>query len=1340
MLRKAYLLLALLFPLAQTAAQTVQFGSATYSVDEDAGTITITVSISEPPDDTVTVDYSTSGDSATEGEDYTSESGTLQWDLFDGDDKTVIVQINDDIKIEGNETFNLTLENPNGVELGDPSTTEVTIVDDEIPPPQGILQFSEAQYEFDEGDEIVKITVKRIGGSQNIVSVKCVSSDGTAKAGEDYVETYKELKWGHGDASDKFCKVIIIDDTEIENKEAFGLTLEEATGGATIGDPSTAGVFIIDNDQCLHGALQFSSATYEVKEDKESVTLTVARVDGDCGDISVSYESSDETATAWYDYIPVSGNLEWNDGDASDKSITIAIVDDTEYEGNETFNLKLKKPTGGAKIGDPKKAVVTIIDNEVPPAGTLQFSKADYSVDEDGGSVKITVTRKDGSSGAVSVEFSTADDDSAEAGKDYIGASGITLSWGDGDDSDRTFNIGIIDDNIIEGDETFILTLENATGGATIGLPNTAEVTIVDNDPSSDPGTLQFSSATYDVGEGDGTVEITVARVGGSSGEASVKAVASNGTAKKNKDFEKTTKTLKWGDGDESDETFTVPIINDSEYEDDETFSLKLKNAKGASLGNPKKAEVTIIDDDQLERGTLQFSDATYSVNEDGSSIEITVTRVDGKDGAVSVDCISSDGTATAGNDYIGIINTLSWSDQDDGDKICTVQILDDEDFEGNETFNLTLENATGGAAIGETSTAEVTIVDNEFPDPGTLQFSSATYEVGEGDGTVEITVTRVGGSSGKASVKAVAGNGTAKKNKDFEKTTKTLKWDDGDDSDKTFTVVILDDNKFEDDEIFKLKLKNAKGAELGNPKKAEVTIIDDDDKPGTLQLSYATYSVNENGGSIEITITRVGGKSGVVTVGCVSSNGTAMAGDDYIGVFNTLSWDDQDDEDKSCTVLIINDADAEGDETFYMTLVNPTGGAEIGVPGTATVTIIDDDSSQSGTLQFSEAIYNFDEDAIIAEITVSRINASNGEVSVDCISSDGSAIEGEDYIIAYETLEWGDSDLDDKTCNVDIIDDSNVEGDESFNVTLDNPTNGAKIGDPSTAVATIIDNDEGICRHVTEIPIIECKALVVFYNNTNGDGWNNNTGWNRTDKPCDWNGVTCREEHVSKLYLYSNNLNGEIPPEMADLAKLERLSLFGNKLSGAIPPELGNLSQLWYLLLNKNDLCGDIPDELMNTAIPSQGGYLKLDDNHLTTDVSNDLENWLDVRNPGWEESQIICPVSNALQFSKNTYSVNENKGTVIITVARIGSSEGEVSVDCVTSDDSATAGDDYNESFETLIWADGDSEDKECQIDILDDSDLEGNETFIVSLGYPDGAELGTLNTVMVMIIDDE
>jgi hypothetical protein len=141
----------------------------------------------------------------------------------------------------------------------------------------------------------------------------------------------------------------------------------------------------------------------------------------------------------------------------------------------------------------------------------------------------------------------------------------------------------------------------------------------------------------------------------------------------------------------------------------------------------------------------------------------------------------------------------LKWEHGDDSDKTFAVAILDDSDYEGDEAFNLTLENATGGTTINDPDTATVAIADDDQIS-GTLQFSDVTYSLDEGEGAVAITVTRVGGSFGTASVKVVTSSCTADNGEDYEKTSKTLKWDDGEVGDKTFTVDILDDSKVEGD------------------------------------------------------------------------------------------------------------------------------------------------------------------------------------------------------------------------------------------------------------------------------------------------------------------------------------------------------------------------------------------------------------------------------------------------------------------------------------------------------------------------------------------------------------
>ncbi len=64
-------------------------------------------------------------------------------------------------------------------------------------------------------------------------------------------------------------------------------------------------------------------------------------------------------------------------------------------------------------------------------------------------------------------------------------------------------------------------------------------------------------------------------------------------------------------------------------------------------------------------------------------------------------------------------------------------------------------------------------------------------------------------------------------------------------------------------------------------------------------------------------------------------------------------------------------------------------------------------------------------------------------------------------------------------------------------------------------------------CSDVTEIPQIECEALVAIYDGTGGDNWNNNTWWKDTNTPCSWYGVRCSNKHVDKIYFDFNYLVG---------------------------------------------------------------------------------------------------------------------------------------------------------------------------------------------------------------------
>ena len=101
-------------------------------------------------------------------------------------------------------------------------------------------------------------------------------------------------------------------------------------------------------------------------------------------------------------------------------------------------------------------------------------------------------------------------------------------------------------------------------------------------------------------------------------------------------------------------------------------------------------------------------------------------------------------------------------------------------------------------------------------------------------------------------------------------------------------------------------------------------------------------YSADGSGGIVWITVTRTGGSYGAVGVNYATANVTATAGPDYSGTDGSLSWDDGDTSDKTFTVRIKSNSGYEGNETFTVALTSPSGGATLGNPSIATVTIVD--------------------------------------------------------------------------------------------------------------------------------------------------------------------------------------------------------------------------------------------------------------------------------------------------------------------------------------------------------------------------------------------------------------
>ena len=209
--------------------------------------------------------------------------------------------------------------------------------------------------------------------------------------------------------------------------------------------------------------------TYKtVAETEATVSYTVRRTGGRSGAVSVDYATTAAEALAGSDFEPSTGTLSWADGDASDRTISIGIMNDAEVEQGESFALALSGPTGGARLA-ASEATTTITSDDGPGQIRFLFPLDVYSTGEGAGTIQIPVVRTGGSEGAVGVTYG-AGNGSATEGEDFAPIDGA-LDWADGETGSKYLSVEILQDSLAEHEESFVVCLSDPTGGATIMGP-----------------------------------------------------------------------------------------------------------------------------------------------------------------------------------------------------------------------------------------------------------------------------------------------------------------------------------------------------------------------------------------------------------------------------------------------------------------------------------------------------------------------------------------------------------------------------------------------------------------------------------------------------------------------------------------------------------------------------------------------------------------------------------------------------------------------------------------------------------------------------------------------------
>ena len=329
------------------------------------------VTLSNPSYLPITVDFTTTPGTATEGVDYTDNTGTVTF--VPGDTAEVInVAVAADTMFEPDETFTVDLTAPTNATIADPQGLG-TIQNDDLQPAISIDDVSLA--EGDVGITAFTFTVTLSNTSSQTVTVNYTTTPGTATEGVDYADATGTLTFLPGDASETIT-VNVTGDLLFEPNETFTVDLS-APVNATVADQ---GLGTILDDEGQPSILISDVMQVELDAGTSLFNFTVTLSHASDTPVTVNYTTNPGTATEGVDYLDATGTVTFLAGDVSEV-IAVTVNGDVIFEPNETFTVDLSTPAGAA-IAD-HQGLGTITNDDGPVADVSITKTAPPFVDAD---------------------------------------------------------------------------------------------------------------------------------------------------------------------------------------------------------------------------------------------------------------------------------------------------------------------------------------------------------------------------------------------------------------------------------------------------------------------------------------------------------------------------------------------------------------------------------------------------------------------------------------------------------------------------------------------------------------------------------------------------------------------------------------------------------------------------------------------------------------------------------------------------------------------------------------------------------------------------------------------